>query len=163
MYVFINIGSNKGDRRLNLSRAMRGVGHEFGLFEMSHAIESEPWGFESERKFLNAGIMFQTDLAPLEVLDILQKIEKEISPDSHRDDKGQYTDRVIDIDIVAIDSLIIDHPRLKVPHPHLTERRFFLEPMNEIAPDWRHPVSGKNAAEMLAELNNTISNNNNNN
>lgn len=152
MYVFINIGSNKGDRRLNLSRAMRGVGHEFGLFEMSHAIESEPWGFESNSRFLNVGIMFQTDLQPLEVLDILQGIEKSISPDSHRDSKGNYIDRVIDIDIVAIDEQVIDDERLKVPHPCLAERRFFLEPMNEIAPDWRHPVTGKNAAEMLAEL-----------
>ena len=152
MYVFINIGSNKGDRRLNLSRAMRGVGHEFGLFEMSHAIESEPWGFESNVRFLNVGIMFQTDLQPLEVLDILQGIEKSISPDSHRDSKGNYIDRVIDIDIVAIDEQVIDDERLKVPHPCLAERRFFLEPMNEIAPDWRHPVTGKNAAEMLAEL-----------
>lgn len=152
MYVFINIGSNKGDRRLNLSRAMRGVGHEFGLFEMSHAIESEPWGFESNARFLNVGIMFQTDLQPLEVLDILQGIEKSISPDSHRDSKGKYIDRVIDIDIVAIDEQVIDDERLKVPHPCLAERRFFLEPMNEIAPDWRHPVTGKNAAEMLAEL-----------
>ena len=152
MYVFINIGSNKGDRRLNLSRAMRGVGHEFGLFEMSHAIESEPWGFESNARFLNVAIMFQTDLQPLEVLDILQGIEKSISPDSHRDSKGNYIDRVIDIDIVAIDEQVIDDERLKVPHPCLAERRFFLEPMNEIAPDWRHPVTGKNAAEMLAEL-----------
>lgn len=152
MYVFINIGSNKGDRRLNLSRAMRGVGHEFGLFEMSHAIESEPWGYDSTARFLNVGIMFQTDLQPLEVLDILQSIEKNISPDSHRDEKGNYIDRIIDIDIVAIDEQVINHERLIVPHPHLAERRFFLEPMNEIAPDWKHPVTGKTSAQMLAEL-----------
>lgn len=152
MYVFINIGSNKGDRRLNLSRAMRAVGHEFGMFEMSHAIESEPQGFDSTHKFLNVGIMFQTDLTPIEVLDILQSIEKSICPDSHRDSKGNYIDRVVDIDIVAIDEQVIDDARLSVPHPQLPNRSFFLEPMNEIAPDWRHPLTGKTSAEMLAEL-----------
>ncbi|MBR4886935.1 MAG: 2-amino-4-hydroxy-6-hydroxymethyldihydropteridine diphosphokinase [Muribaculaceae bacterium] len=154
MFVFINIGSNKGDRKLNLSRAMRGVNQAFGYFEMSHTVESEPWGYESSAKFLNVGMMFYTELTPLEVLDKLQEIEQSISPDSHRDSNGNYIDRLIDIDIVAIDEQVIDEERLKVPHPHLAERRFFLEPMNEIGPDWRHPVTGKNAAEMLADLNN---------
>jgi 2-amino-4-hydroxy-6-hydroxymethyldihydropteridine diphosphokinase len=151
-YVIINIGSNLGDRRLNLSRAMRAVSMEFGDFEMSHAVESPAWGFESPNSFLNVSLMFQTDLTADEVLMRLQRIEHSISPNRHRDESGNYIDRLIDIDIVAIDDLVIDTPTLKVPHPHLAERRFFLEPLKEIAPGWRHPLTGKSADDMLVEL-----------
>lgn len=152
MYVFINIGTNKGNRRLNLSKAMRAVNMEFGMFEMSHVVETEAWGYDSPNKFLNVGMMFQTEIEPKEVLKILQGIEKSISPESHRDKNGKYADRIIDIDIVAIDEMIIDEADLKVPHPHLAERDFFLLPMQEIAPQWHHPSTGLTAEEMLATL-----------
>lgn len=151
-YYIINIGSNLGDRRLNLSRAMRAVGMEFGDFEMSHAVESNPVGFDSTHRFLNVAILFQSDLAPEKVLDRLQKIEQQLSPVPHRNTDGTYRDREIDIDIVAIDDQVIDTPRLTVPHPKLAERRFFLEPLKEIAPQWKHPVSGLTARQMLAML-----------
>ena len=64
-YVLVNIGSNLGDRRLNLSRAMRKIGEEFGDFEISHVVESAPWGFDSTHSFLNLGMSFETDLSPL--------------------------------------------------------------------------------------------------
>lgn len=151
-FVLINIGSNLGNRRLNLSRAMRAVGVEFGDFEMSHVVESAPWGFDSTNSFLNVGMAFHTDLSPDEVLARLQEIERDISPASHRSASGGYADRVIDIDIVAIDREIIERDILKVPHPHLADRRFFLEPLAELAPGWSHPVTGLTAAEMLATL-----------
>ncbi|MBD5212998.1 MAG: 2-amino-4-hydroxy-6-hydroxymethyldihydropteridine diphosphokinase [Bacteroidales bacterium] len=148
----INIGSNVGDRRLNLSRAMSAINREFGSFEMSHALVSDPWGFESQGKFLNVCILFNSDEQPEEVLERLQAIEKKISPEPHRTPTGEYKDRVIDIDIVAIDDKVIETEKLKVPHPHLAQRRFFLEPLEEVAPGWRHPLTGKTASEMLAEL-----------
>lgn len=151
-FYLINLGSNLGDRRLNLSRAMRAVGAEFGDFEMSHVVESEPWGFDSTNSFLNVGMAFNSDLPPEEVLGRLQRIERSISPDPHRDASGGYADRVIDIDIVAVDREIIDTPSLRVPHPSLAERRFFLEPLAELAPGWTHPESGLTAAQMLARL-----------
>lgn len=151
-FVLINIGSNLGNRRLNLSRAIRAVGAEFGDFEMSHVVESAPWGYDSTNSFLNVGMAFHTDLPPCEVLSRLQGIEQAISPESHRTASGGYADRVIDIDIVAIDREIIDGDTLKVPHPHLAERRFFLEPLAELAPGWSHPATGLTAAEMLASL-----------
>lgn len=134
---------------MNLSRAVRAIVAEYGMFEVSHVVESVAWGYESERKFLNIGMMFQTESEPLDVLSKLQEIEKTISPESHRDAEGNYIDRVIDIDIVAIDDMVIDTPELKVPHPHLAERKFFLEPMQEIAPDWRHPITGLTASQMI--------------
>ena len=151
-YYIINIGSNLGDRRLNLSRAMRAVGMEFGDFEMSHAVESEPAGFDSPHRFLNIAMLFRSDLEPEEVLAMLQSIEKSISPEAHRDADGAYRDRMIDIDIIAVDDRVIDTPTLQVPHPRLAERRFFLQPLMEIAPQWKHPVSGLTARQMLAKL-----------
>lgn len=151
-FYLINLGSNLGDRRLNLSRAMRAVGAEFGDFEMSHVVESEPWGFDSTNSFLNVGMAFNSDLPPEEVLGRLQCVECSISPAPHRDASGGYADRVIDIDIVAVDREIIDTPSLRVPHPSLAERRFFLEPLAELAPGWTHPESGLTAAQMLARL-----------
>lgn len=152
MYYLINIGSNLGDRRLNLSRAMRAVGMEFGEFEMSHAVESAPFGFSSPHRFLNVGMLFSSELEPEEVLDKLQTIEKQLGSGSHRNADGSYCDRLIDIDIVAADNLVVDTPRLTLPHPGLPERRFFLEPLMEIAPQWVHPVNGLTARQMLAKL-----------
>lgn len=150
--VFINIGSNLGQRRLNLSRAMNAIGREFGDFEMSHVIETEPWGYESDHTFLNVGMAFNSDLEPEEILERLHAIERSISPDSHRDASGKYTDRVIDIDIVAIDRLQLDTEKLTVPHPRLAEREFFLKPLEELASGWRHPATGESPSEMLWKL-----------
>lgn len=148
-YVLVNIGSNLGDRRLNLSRAMRKIGEEFGDFEISHVVESAPWGFDSTHSFLNLGMSFETDLSPLDLLHKLQEIEKSIGGGSHRTPDGGYADREIDIDIIAIDQEIIDLPELQVPHPHMAERLFVLEPMDELAPGWRHPVTGLTPIEMI--------------
>lgn len=151
-YAIINIGSNLGDRRLNLSRAMRAVGQRFGDFEMSHVVETEPWGYESSNKFLNISMMFQTDLQPAELLAELLAIESRLSPEPHRDAAGRYADRVIDIDLIAVDDAVSDTPSLRLPHPRLADRRFFLEPLAEIAPGWRHPLTGLTAADMLRQL-----------
>lgn len=151
--VFVNIGSNLGDRRLNLSRAMRAIGEEFGDFEISHVVESEPWGFDSTHSFLNLGMMFSSDLPPVEILHRLQAIERSISPEPHRNPDGSYADRIIDIDIVAIDRMILAEEELTLPHPRLPERRFFLEPLAELAPGWQHPESGLTPFRMLSLLN----------
>lgn len=152
MYAIINIGSNLGNRRLNLSKAMAAVMREFGNLEMSHTVETEPHGFDSPHKFLNVCIMFQTELEPSALLHVLQEIEKSICPDPHRTASGGYADRVIDIDLIAMDECVIDTPELKLPHPGLADRYFFLKPMEEIAPGWRHPVTGLSPGEMLAAL-----------
>ena len=144
MHYFINIGSNLGQRVLNISKATRAVEERFGYFEISHKVESEPLGFDSTNVF--------SDKTPEEVHGILQEIERRLDPRPHRNADGSYRDRTIDIDIVAVDELQIDTDTLKVPHPHLAERRFFLEPMAELAPDWRHPATGLTCAEMLEKL-----------
>lgn len=152
MYAIINVGSNLGNRRHNLSKAMAAVMREFGGIEMSHTVETEAAGFQSAHKFLNVCIMFQTDLEPQAILEKLQSIEKSICPDSHRDAKGGYVDRVIDIDLIAVDDLVVDTPQLQLPHPGLPHRYFFLKPLEEIAPGWTHPINGQTPSEMLGAL-----------
>lgn len=152
VYAIINIGSNLGNRRLNLSRAIALIEKEVGYFELSHTLETRPWGYVSDNMFLNVGMAFHTDLTPEQLLDRLQQVERKLNKTPHRDAEGEYRDREIDIDIMALDDLVIDTDRLKVPHPHLAERTFFLEPMQELAPAWRHPVTGRTPAEMRASL-----------
>ena len=132
MKYYINIGTNLGHRKLNLSRAVAAVERRFGYFEISKVVESEPWGYDSTNLFLNVAVMFESEEEPLDVLHALQKIEKEISPEAHRNPDGSYRDRLIDIDIMAIENVTVDLPELKVPHPHLFDRTFFINPLKEL-------------------------------
>lgn len=152
MHYFLNIGSNLGNRKLNLSRAVAALEREFGYFEISKTVESEPWGFDSTNFFLNVAMMVISDLEPIEVLRKIKGIEKRLNPESHRKADGSYADRVIDIDIMAADEIELHTEELTLPHPHLAERLFFLQPMAELAPAWHHPATGLTPGEMLSLL-----------
>ncbi len=142
-----------GDRRRNISRAVGMINRTFGTtVQCSRPVESEPWGFNSDNTFVNEGIVLRTDRRPLDVLAELQQVERSISHVSHRNADGSYRDRLIDIDIVAIDGMTIDSPTLKVPHPHFAERDFYIIPMQELAPAWTHPRTNLTPAEMLERL-----------
>ena len=152
MKYYLNIGSNLGNRLLHLTRAMKAIGEEFGPYETSHKVESDPWGFDSTNRFVNIGVTIESDLDPEEVMSRLQLIEKSISSRGHRRWDGTYNDREIDIDIMAADSLTYNSPTLQIPHRHLSKRDFFLRPLAELAPDWRHPITGLSASEILETL-----------
>jgi 2-amino-4-hydroxy-6-hydroxymethyldihydropteridine diphosphokinase len=156
MDYYLNIGSNMGERRDNLYRAVVALTAGTGGSVTSRIVESEPWGFESDNRFMNIGLWFNSDLEPQQMLDRIHDIEHRLGSASHRDDQGGYIDRLVDIDIVAIGDLIIDTPTLQVPHPHLSEREFFLKPMMDLAPNWCHPVTGLTAAQMLEGLENKV-------
>ncbi len=131
--VYINIGSNQGDRRAHIEQAVALIASLSQSPVLRSAyIESEPWGFESSHRFLNIGIAITTSLEPLELLDRLQAIERRVSPAPHRDADGHYIDRAIDIDIILIDDLHIDTPRLTVPHPRMHLRDFVMKPLQEL-------------------------------
>ncbi|MBQ9556814.1 MAG: 2-amino-4-hydroxy-6-hydroxymethyldihydropteridine diphosphokinase [Muribaculaceae bacterium] len=153
MNYYLNIGSNMGDRRDNLNRAVVALVAGTSGCALSTVVESEPWGFQSEHRFMNIGMWVVSDMCPDVMLDHIHDIEHRLGSASHRDAKGGYIDRLVDIDIVAIDDLVIDTPTLQVPHPHLSEREFFLKPMIQLAPAWRHPLTGLTASQMLEELN----------
>ncbi|MCH5233153.1 MAG: 2-amino-4-hydroxy-6-hydroxymethyldihydropteridine diphosphokinase [Muribaculaceae bacterium] len=150
--VFANIGSNIGDREFHIRQAIERIADEFGICCESTIIESEPWGFDSKNIFLNVGLSFKTNLTPDETLRSLNKIEREICTESHRDNEGKYADRKIDIDIMAIDQVMLETEMLTLPHACLEKRDFFLIPMTELSPAWTNPRNGKTAKEMLCEL-----------
>lgn len=153
MNYFVNIGSNLGNRSLNLSRAVKAIASRYGWFDVSHTVESEPWGFKSPHRFLNVCVTFVTEEKPAEVLRAMQEIEKQLGGGkAHRHADGSYADRALDIDIIAADELKIDEPDLQVPHPRLPDRDFFLEPLAELAPGWHHPDTGLTPVEMLSGL-----------
>lgn len=131
----LNIGSNLGDRRDNLSRAvalLRGrAGH---VLAVSDPVESAPWGYDSTNRFLNIGLDIDTSLSPLDLLDTLQAIEREISPMAHRNPDGTYRDRAVDIDIILYDDLEIASERLTIPHPLMHRRDFVLTPLRQLHP-----------------------------
>lgn len=154
MLYYLNIGSNLEDREGNLWAADLRLSLDLGfVIARSTIVESEPWGFESENRFLNMGIVVDSQYSPIEALNIIHDIEHELNQGhSHRDADGNYVDRLVDIDIMAIDEMVIDIPSLQVPHRHLPHRDFFLKPMAELAPQWKHPVLHLTAQQMLEQM-----------
>jgi len=140
--VYLGLGTNLGNKQQNLNDAVMELSLEVGsVVSLSAFYTSEPWGFNSENVFLNAVVLMETSLSPVQVLSKTQLIEKELGR-TVKPAPG-YVDRLIDIDILLYDTLIIDQPSLKIPHPLITKRNFVLIPLIEIAPDLEDPVSGK--------------------
>lgn len=151
--AYINIGSNMGDRLALIEQA---VTHIERLCETSARraplFASKPWGYESEAEFINLGISIDTDIPPLGLLRALQSIERLISSIPHRDTNGNYSDREIDIDIIAIDETVLDSETLILPHPRMHLRDFVLVPMQHLAPKWRHPLLHATPSELLERI-----------
>ena len=149
MTLYLNIGSNIGDRRSKLLHAVALIEKlpwlRPGTLRLSSFITSPPWGYTSANDFINVGLAVEIHPGthPLTILDDLLSVQTAVSPSPHRDASGNYIDRDIDIDIIAIDQLIFNHPRLTIPHPRMHLRQFVLDPMRELAPDWEHPLLGK--------------------
>ncbi|MCI6234292.1 MAG: 2-amino-4-hydroxy-6-hydroxymethyldihydropteridine diphosphokinase [Prevotella sp.] len=130
--VYLALGSNIGDRRNALSEAIRLIDERVGRVDkVSSFMETEPWGFKSEFKFLNAVLSVQSMLSPIEILHITQNIEKDMGREK-KSLGGIYHDRIIDIDLLMYDSLQLDTPELTLPHPHMKEREFVMIPLMEI-------------------------------
>ena len=130
--VFLGLGSNLGERQANIERAIELISERVGeVIRRSSLIETEPWGFESENKFLNGVILCETTLTPRQVLRKTQKIERDMGR-KKKTSSLQYSDRPIDIDILLYDNLTVDEPDLKIPHPRMQEREFVMIPLKEI-------------------------------
>jgi len=132
--LYLSLGSNIGDRRSLLHRAITLIGERIGTVQrVSSFIETEPWGFESEHPFLNAACMVLTSLSPEQCLEATQQIERELGRTQKSKD-GIYHDRPIDIDLLLYDDLEISTPTLTLPHPRMYERDFVMIPLREILP-----------------------------
>lgn len=150
--ICLGLGTNIGDRKDNLTRAIEKLSLAFGKCQAASSfIETEPWGFESSNSFLNCAVMFKTELSPLQVLDATEEIERELGR-TVKSDGGIYHDRIIDIDILLYGREIVKEERLTVPHPLMHKRMFVLQPLAEITPDTIHPMLGKSIKELLEEL-----------
>ena len=137
--VYLGLGSNLGDCRKNLERAIRLIADRVGaVTRQSSFIETEPWGFESENRFLNAVILCETTQTPREVLRLTQQIERDmgrrkvVGGGLTVDGQRIYSDRIVDIDILLYDDLTVDEPDLKIPHPLMHQRDFVMIPLKEI-------------------------------
>ena len=130
--VYLGLGSNLGDRRGNISAAVRLLGERVGrVVRVSSMFETEPWGFTSGNMFVNAAVCVETSLSPRGVLEATQAIEREMGRTEKSVD-GRYHDRTIDIDILLYDDIRVDEPDLKIPHPLMREREFVMRPLGEI-------------------------------
>ncbi|MBI3599679.1 MAG: 2-amino-4-hydroxy-6-hydroxymethyldihydropteridine diphosphokinase [Nitrospinae bacterium] len=149
--VFIGIGSNMVDAVDNCAKGIHEIGKiaENRIAAISSFYKTEPVGYLGQDWFVNCVIKIEANLTPHALLIDLQEIEKRFG--RKRDIK--WGPRIIDLDILLFDDLIINEKDLKIPHPRMQERRFVLDPLSEIAGNLVHPVIGKTVKELLKELN----------
>jgi 2-amino-4-hydroxy-6-hydroxymethyldihydropteridine diphosphokinase len=146
--VYLGLGTNLGNKEANLRTAIHKLQERIGKqVSLSSFYETAPWGFESDHSFLNAAIGLETSLSPIEILHITQEIEKELGR-TKKSVNGSYSDRLIDIDILLYDTLVLQTPELTIPHPLMTERDFVMNPLIEIAGNVIHPTRQKTLSEL---------------
>ncbi len=148
--IYLLLGTNLGDRFLNLASAINLIDCSVGkVIAKSSLLETEPWGFEAEQHFLNQALKIETHSSPLELLDKLKQLEKDMGRKAKT--KEGYESRIIDIDILFYGSEVVNEPNLVIPHPQLQRRYFALKPLSEIALHHIHPVLKKSVETLLKE------------
>ena len=147
--VYLALGSNLGDRLANLKEAIAALTPQMNVKAKSQVYETPPWGYEDQPKFLNQVVRAKTYLEPEQLLKHLKRLEVALG----RKESFPNGPRLIDIDILFYDDLVLKTPALVIPHPRLHERAFVLMPLMDIDPDLVHPVSKKSVREMVALCN----------
>ena len=147
--VYIAFGSNIGDRGAAIEEALNLIEqNEMKIVKKSKIYETEPYGYVDQPSFLNGAVEVETNLSCRDVLERLLSIENQIG----RVREFKWGPRIIDLDIIFYNNEIFDEEDLKVPHPDMQSRDFVLKPLNDLCPDYVHPVLGKTIGELLGEL-----------
>lgn len=149
----VSLGSNLGDRRGHLEWAIERLGARLSGLRASSIVETEPVGVpDAQPPYLNAAAVGECDLAPADLIAWLLALERERG----RERVTPRAARTLDLDLILYGDLVIDGPGLTVPHPRFRERRFVLEPLAEIAPEMKDPVTGKTIREIFSEARETL-------
>lgn len=144
--VVIALGTNLGDKELNLKSAISQINSNVGeVLKVSSIFKNSAVGFESENEFYNACLICTTELSPELVLEKLQEIEKILG---RKKTKESYEDRVIDLDIIFYEDLVIKSKNLEIPHPSYSQRNFVLFPMLELS-DFKDPKTAVNISQLV--------------
>ena len=157
MRIYLGLGTNLGDKELNLRVAVQKIEERIGkVISLSAFYATAPWGFQSDNNFLNAAAGVETSLSPFDILERTQRIEQEIGR-LHKSHDGVYSDRLIDIDLLLYEDLVLSvisasGVELTLPHPLMAERDFVMKPLAEIAPGLVHPVLGKTVKELTSSF-----------
>lgn len=153
---YISFGSNLGEKKQYIKSAINSISTlpSTTIVGISSLFSSSSWGFESTHEFLNGVLHISTELGIERLLRELQGIERQAGRIIKT--SSTYTDRVIDLDILSYDSLVINLPDLTIPHPHISVRNFVLEPLAEIAPEWTHPLYLVSSEILLARSSDKI-------
>jgi 2-amino-4-hydroxy-6-hydroxymethyldihydropteridine diphosphokinase len=144
--VYLALGTNLDNRLANLKQAVAAFSPQMEVKAKSYVYETPPWGYEDQPRFLNQVIKVKTYLEPEPLLKHIKRLEVTLG----RKASFQNGPRLIDIDILFYDDLILDTPSLVLPHPRLHERGFVLLPLMDIDPDLVHPANQKSIREMVA-------------
>lgn len=147
--VYLGLGSNLGDRNENLKDAIASLPPQMDVKAKSPVYETPPWGYEDQPRFLNQVVKVQTYLDAEPLLKHIKRLEVALG----RKASFRHGPRLIDIDILFYDDLILNTALLTLPHPHLHERGFVLLPLMDIAPDLVHPLTKKSVREMVVSCN----------
>jgi 2-amino-4-hydroxy-6-hydroxymethyldihydropteridine diphosphokinase len=149
--AYISLGTNLGDKNKHITTAVKLLAERAGeILTLSRLYENPPWGFESENEFVNTALALETALSPIDLLNITQQIEREMGRTENT--SGSYCDRIIDIDILFYEDMILHTDNITLPHPLMHERRFMVVPLAEIAPAFLHPVLKKTITELAFSL-----------
>jgi len=146
--IYIGIGSNVGNRKNNISNAVKLLKTEFKVIKLSSLYETEPIGIKDQDWFINAVVCVETEANPQEIKKILQNIEKKLQ----RIKTIKNGPRTIDLDILLYGNEIINEKDLIIPHKEMYKRKFVLIPFNEIAPGVIHPILNKNINTLLNKI-----------